>query len=274
MSSPAAKVVSLHYYPVKSCRGVEVMSLDIGPRGPMWDREWMIVDETGNFLTQRQLPEMSRIQPRLASDVLYLNVPEEDGGIWEWEVPLIGGSREERVVEVWGTRLKAKDEGDAIADALTVFLNRKVRLVRMLPGVQRSLADKLGLPNAETGFADSMPTLLTSLDSLDDLNRRLPADKPVPINRFRSNIVISGAEGYAEDRWKRIRVGPIEFQMAKPCSRCQIINTDQETGLRATEPLKTLATYRRDGNKVLFGRYIAHTHQGTIKIGDAVQVIF
>jgi uncharacterized protein YcbX len=142
--------------------------------------------------------------------------------------------------------------------------------VRMAIGIQRKIAQKYAHPESHVSFADDMPVMLMSLGSLADLNSKLSV--PVKINRFRPNIVIDGTSAFEEDTWKKIQIGNIDFDVAKPCSRCLIINTDQETSLRGPEPLKTLATYRRDPrSKVIIGQYLIHNGHGIITAGDNLQ---
>lgn len=266
-----ARVISLHYYPIKSCGAINVSSFEVGRRGPLWDREWMIVDATtGIFFTQRQNAKLALIKPKLSteSQTLHIQLPNQD----LLNIPLAKPGQK-RDVQVWGDKCLAWDEGDEAAAKLSDWLAHSVRLVRMEPDFERHLASKYNRPEAHTGFADSLPFLLTSLDSLAELNGRLSS--PVPMNRFRSNIVIEGAPAYLEDQWKKIRIGAVEFAVAKPCSRCVIINTDQETAQRDTEPLKTLASYRKapEGNKVFFGQNMIHLNEGRIQVGDEVEVL-
>lgn len=264
------KIVSLHYYPIKSCGGLEARSLTVGPRGPQWDRTWMIVDsESGHYLSQRQHAKMALIRPEITQDKMKVTV-----GSSSFEVDLHsteGKSHPRETVRIWSDDCAAFDEGRESSDVISDFLGAKVRLVRMAPEFKRMLPEKYQTPGAHTGFADGMPFLMTSVNSLNDVANRVGAK--IPMDRFRPNLVIEGFDPYSEDTWKRLKIGSIEFKVAKSCARCVIINIDQETAQRGTEPLKTLATYRRDGNKVLFGQYLIHLQEGKLQVGDSVEVI-
>lgn len=273
-SKHIAQVSSLQVFPIKSCGPIPCPTLPIERRGGRWDREWMIVDAaSGLFLTQRQSPSMTLIHPSLTETSLVVQA-----GATRFSVPLTASgndeetSRDRITVRLWNDDCQALDEGDEAARILSDHLARPVRLVRLAPEFHRHLPEKYGLPGSETGFADTMPFLLTNEESLEDLNTRLGTR--VPMDRFRANIVIRDAAAFSEDTWKKIRIGDSEFTVTKPCSRCVIINTDQTSGARGPEPLKTLASYRRvEGNKVLFGMYLVHDQSGVIRIGDPVEIM-
>ena len=267
------RVASLHIYPVKSCAGIEVESFKITPRGPQFDREWMIVDdETGIFVTQRILPSLARIQTRLSPTHLIVGVPQPSGETEEFKFLLENSVslQKTRNVKVWEDTCLAIDEGDEIAKALRDFLGGKpVRLVRMDQNARRLIPEKYNRPGSHVSFADGFSVLLLTKESLADLNARLPS--PVPMNRFRPNIVVEGARPYEEDSWTKVRIGDINFESPKLCDRCVIVNTDQSSGRRDVEPLKTLASYRRgEKNKVYFGQNLTHLNEGFLKIGDEV----
>jgi uncharacterized protein YcbX len=261
------QIASLHIYPVKSCRAIDLTSFDVGPRGPLYDREWMIADdETGKFVSQREFPLLATITPRLSQDSLDLQFANS-----AVRVSLHHSiETSQRQVRVWNDDCNGLDEGDLVAEAFSDLLSRKVRLVRMAPTFERLLPEKYDRRGSHTGFADGFPFLLTSIESLDDLNAKLPS--PAPMARFRANIVISGASAFLEDTWKQIQIGPISFALPKPCARCVIVNTDQVTGARSPEVLKTLATYRTSDRKVLFGQNLIHLAQGRLRVGDKLDV--
>jgi uncharacterized protein len=267
------RVASLHIYPVKSCAGIEVPSFKITPRGPQFDREWMIIDdETGIFVTQRVLPSLARIQTRLSPTHLIVAVPQSSGEVTEFKFLIENASSLQKIrnVKVWEDTCLATDEGDDIAKALGEFLGGKpVRLVRMDQNARRLIPEKYNRPGSHVSFADAFSVLLMTKESLADLNARLPS--PVPMNRFRPNIVVEGARPYEEDSWTKVRIGDIRFESPKLCDRCVIVNTDQSSGRRDVEPLKTLASYRRgEKNKVYFGQNLTHLNEGFLKIGDEV----
>lgn len=255
-------VSGLFVYPVKSCRGISLERARVGERGILYDREWMIVDGHGQFLTQRVLPRLSLIEAALEPDALVLRAI----GMPELRLQLEGLTGPECVVTVWKDDCRAYDEGPHVAGALSRFLGQPCRLVRMTANDLRQATSG----EARVGFSDGYPFLLISEASLIDLNSRLP--EPLPMNRFRPNIVVDGCESYAEDSWKRIKIGSVRLDGMTQCTRCAITTTDQATAERGHEPLRTLATYRRTPDGVVFGRNFNHLDQGELCLGDKVHI--
>jgi uncharacterized protein YcbX len=227
----------------------------------------MVVDERNAFLTQRELPRMALVRPTLAGGVLELTAP----GMSPLTVSP-GGHHERRQVVVWRDRCTAIDEGPQAAEWLSAFLELPCRLVRIPEDEKRRADPEFADPNDEVGFADGFSFLLISRASLDDLNRRLSV--PLPMNRFRPNIVVDGTDAFEEDRWRRIRIDGITFAVAKPCARCAITTTDQDTAERSHEPLRTLATFRHvAGRGVMFGQNLIHDRPGVLHVGAKVEVL-
>lgn len=271
-------VSGLHLYPVKSLRGFAVASATADELGFIGDRRFLVVDPTGRLLTQRVLPDMAKISATLDSTSLVLSA-DGAGGV---TVPLrvAPGSAGIKVVSVWKSEgLRAEDCGDDAARWLGAFLRAEVRLVRIGAEFRRPVTKAAAKPGDLVMFADAVPFLIQSEASLADLNDRLVAqhEEPVPMDRFRPNIVVSGCAAYAEDAWPKIRIGNMVLRPAGPCARCAVTTTDQRTGERFKEPLRTLANYRRDAKEptaVNFGQnYIHETKTGTIHVGDAVEVV-
>ena len=255
----------LYYYPIKSCRGTALDEAIIGPRGIVADRHWMVIDAMGNFLSQRELPRMALIEPRLGNGTLNISAP----GMAPIMIHANGdGSR--RHVTVWDDKCVAIDEGDITATWFTTFLGVDARLVRIPDDEVRRVDPTYATSTDQVGFADVFSFLLTSQTSLHELNRRL--DAPLPMNRFRPNIVIDGAEPFEEDRWQSIRIDGISFTVAKPCARCAITTTDQNTAERSKEPLRTLATFRKATTGVMFGQNLVHQSTGILRVGSEVEV--
>lgn len=267
MAATPMTVSALNVYPVKSCAGIALDQAEVGRRGILYDREWMVVQAaSGLFLTQREYPRMALVRTALTNNALHLSI---DGGnavtvSFEQEGP-------RREVVVWRSRCTAVDQGDEVAVWLSEALGYPCRLVRMAPDNVRHVNPAFARrPNDQTGFADGYPFMLIGQASLDDLNTRLPT--PLPMNRFRPNIVVAGSTPYAEDGWRRIQVGEFGLDTAKPCVRCAITTTDQGTAMVGKEPLTTLATYRRGPDGVLFGMNLIHDGPGVLRVGDSVQV--
>jgi uncharacterized protein YcbX len=240
-------ISSLHVYPVKSCRGIALDSALLTATGIAFDREWMVVEPDGEFVTQRELPRLAMIEPRLTSDSLELSAP----GLPPLKVPLAADARDRQPlrVRVWRDRLEALDEGDEAAYWLSEFLCIELRLVRFAPSSRRVSNKEFTREfDSEAKFADGYALLVIAEASLADLNRRL-AEKSLaalPMNRFRPNIVITGDDlgPYDEDRMLWLRTEGIALKPVKACVRCQITGTDQMTAATSAEPLLTLATYR------------------------------
>ena len=261
------RVTEIWIYPVKSCRGIALDRADLSARGLRWDRRWMIVDEAGRFLTQRVLPAMATIAPALTPAGLLLRAPGRPG--LELRHGMAAGEVE---VTIWRDTLKAQAVSDAADRWLGEHLGIGCRLVRFADDVHRSVDPAYGAAGDETMFADGFPLLLIGQGSLDELNRRLK--RPVPMRRFRPNLVVGGAAPHAEDRWRRIRIGPIALRLAKPCSRCVVPTVDPDLGVRdGEEPLETLATYRRRDHKIYFGQNVIPDGAGKIRVGGAVEVL-
>jgi hypothetical protein len=237
-----ARIASLHVYPVKSCRGIDVDSFLLTDTGPEWDRRWMIVTTAGVFITQRSHPAMATIAVAIQGEVLRLTA----AGRTTLEVPVDHRGQSWPVV-VWKSECLGVDAGDEAAAWLSETLGEPLRLVRQDPAKPRlANAQYVGPEPTPVSFADAYPILMISRASLEELNRRLPS--PIPMARFRPNVVIDGVDAHAEDAMTRFRAGPVVLRGVKHCDRCPITTTDQRTGERDPhqQPLRTLATYRHD----------------------------
>jgi uncharacterized protein len=261
------RVRGLYHYPIKSCRGTALDEAVVGTRGIVADRTWMVVDDGDNFLTQRELPRMALISPRLDDGVMHISAP----GMPELRVGVgAGGAR--RSVTIWGDQCAAIDQGADAAAWFSGFLGVSCRLVRFPDDAMRPVDATYAGPEDQVGFADGFSFLLASRASLQELNRRLAV--PLPMNRFRPNIVVDGVEPFEEDTWTRIRIDGIPFSVVKPCARCAITTVDQNTAERAKEPLRTLATFRHVAGKgVMFGQNLVHHRTGVLRVGAVVEVL-
>lgn len=260
-------VSQLVLYPVKSCAGLPVTCWPLELTGLRHDRSFMVVDPEGRFLTQREEPSLARVRPVLSDAALTLHTPFGS----PVTLPLRPVGRP-RTVTVWEHTGTAVDTGDEAAELLSSHLGRPVRLVAAGPELRRTVPGKQVTADHPVTFADGFPLLLTGESSLADLNSRLR--KPLPMARFRPNIVVSAAAPYAEDGWAHIRVGQIDIDVVKPCARCTITTVDPATGRRdGGEPLATLGTYRRGERGVLFGQNAVPRITGEISVGDPVRVL-
>ncbi|MCW7537064.1 MOSC N-terminal beta barrel domain-containing protein [Aquabacterium sp. A7-Y] len=249
MSDPTFVVTGLYVYPIKSCAGVSLPESLIIETGLEFDRAWMVVDEEGSFVTQRELPRMALIRPTLRHTDMVLRAP----GMLALHVAY--DSVEEAVrVRLWNEVVRAYDMGDLAAQWFSDFLGRRLRLVRFDPEFKR-LSDPKWTDGreAENQFSDGYPYMVVSQSSLDALNDRLliRGRRPVAVERFRPNIVIAGdLDPHAEDYFDELQIetgqGLVRLQLVKPCTRCTIPNVDPLTGETGHEPGDTLATYRSD----------------------------
>jgi len=248
MSDVEVRLGSLHVYPVKSCGGVMLNESLIVETGLEFDRTWMVVDEHGAFVSQRELPRMALVQPALRTSDIMLRAP----GMLALHVALDTVQEPVRVT-VWDDAVQAFDMGDLAAQWFSDFLGRKLRLVRFDPE-QKRLSDArwTGAIEAENAFSDGYPILVASSASLDELNARLRQRgvAPVTMERFRPNLVLDGLDAHEEDHLDEIvfdtEEGPVQLKLVKPCSRCTIPDVDPATGVAGHAVGDALATYRSD----------------------------
>lgn len=269
----SATLASLHVYPVKGLKGIDLAHAACTSRGIEHDRRWMLVDRNGQFLTQREHPRMATIWTDLADGMLELSAPDMP----EVEVPILPDTAPTLRVQVWNSTCDAAPVS-TFADAwLSEYLGLACRLVYMPDDSVRHSNEKYGGQGHRVGFADGYAYLATSEASLADLNQRLRArgQTGVPMGRFRPNLVITGTDAFAEDGWKELRLGEVVLRAAKPCGRCQVTTTDQTSGeVTGPEPLATLATFRESAEfGVMFGMNLVTVKEGVVRVGDAVEVV-
>ncbi len=262
-------LAELRIFPVKALRGVGCAAARVEPWGLAGDRRWMVVDAVGRFLTQREHPAMARIQARMSARGLDLQAGER-----RVAVPFPDAGAERIGVTVWQDVVAARVASRQAHALLGEALGLPCRLVWLHDTQARATDGRYAPAGSTVSFADAFPLLLASQASLADLNARLAA--PIPMGRFRPNVVIEGAAAWEEDGWQRIRIGEAAFAVVKACERCVITTIDPETGERPdrTEPLRTLARFRRDvRGGVMFGQNLVPETGGTIRVGDPVEVL-
>ncbi len=263
-----ASVHSLYIYPLKSCAPLARESAQVEARGLGHDRRWMAVDAQGKFLTARKHPRLTLIRAHPDGDWLTLEAPGMP------QLHVVPAHEMPRLhVNVWKSDLQAQPADQTASDWISRFLRQPARLVFMDGACRRNIDPHYGREDDLVSFADGYPLLLISQGALDQLNQRLST--PVPIQRFRPNIVVDGVAAHAEDGWHRIRVGDIEFDLVKPCTRCVLTTVDYTRGEFDAhgEPLRTLMTYRRNGDGVTFGQNLIPRRAGTIRVGDPVEIV-
>ncbi len=263
-------VSSLHCYPIKGCRGRVLTSATLDAYGVVGDRRLMLVDEGGRFLSQREEPRLATIEPEVDGPTLI--VRHASTAPLELELDTDGPPRD---VRIWRDTVTATDQGDRAAQWFTALLGASVRLVQFGRHARRPIdAEFSPRAEAETTFTDGYPLLVVVEESLADLNERL--EQPIPMSRFRPNVVVIGGAPWSEDAWSAIRIGELLLDAVKPCARCVVTTTDQATGERdpRQEPLRTLARLRtipRFG--AIFGQNVVPRATGTIATGDRVGVV-
>ena len=265
MSSLAA----LYRYPLKSAIGQPLQRSSIDALGLVGDRRWMLVDAaSGRFLSQRAVAKMSQLNALMSEAGLELSAPGHPS--LQVKVPLDG---ELRGVTIWQDSLRVPDAGDEAAQWVSDFVGKATRLVYVPQERARTVDAGYGEPGDKVAFADGFPLLLIGQGSLNDLSNRV--GRPLEMLRFRPNLVVDDIQPFAEDGWKRIRIGSLDFRVLKPCSRCILTTLDPETGERSAdrEPLTTLKTYREQDGNVMFGQNLVCDGAGVIEVGMPVQVL-
>ncbi|MEV5911180.1 MOSC domain-containing protein [Streptomyces sp. WAC 01325] len=271
-----AQLQSVHVHPVKAFRGTALREAVVEPWGPAGDRRWMLIDAGGKVVTQRQQPRLALAAAELLpGGGVLLSAP----GMEPLSVP-VPSTAGTVPVEIFRDKVEAVlAEDDAVHTWCSTYLGADVRLVHMPdPGTCRPVDPEYALPGETVTFADGYPLLLTSTASLDALNSLIAQgdhahEGPLPMNRFRPNVVVSGTTAWAEDDWSRISIGEVAFRVPKMCGRCVVTTTDQGTAERGREPLLTLGRHRRIGGKLVFGQNLVPLNRGTIRVGDTVTIL-
>ena len=263
----------INIYPIKSLAGISLNEAKIERRGLEFDRRWMLIDEKNKFLTQREFPKMAMLNVEVFEKYLMVSVAEE-----KLIVPFEIENKSSERVAIWQSKCKAEIYDKATSDWFSGILQTDCRLARMPEETHRKVNYFYAIQKDDhVSFADGYPFLLIGESSLEGLNSRL--EKPLPMNRFRPNLVVSGAEAFAEDGGKRIKIGAAVFHVIKPCARCVITTIEQNTGEKqGVEPLKTLASFRVPKRslkkKILFGQNLIADGAGEIlRVGDKIEVL-
>ncbi len=259
----------LYIYPVKSLGGIRLETAQALQRGFQFDRRWMLVDENGKFITQRVEHILAHLKTQLTDENLWIydkRFPEN-----KISFNLDNYSNSPIDVSVWDDHVEAAHVNAEIDRWFSNYLNKPCKLVFMSENGLRPVSEAASFTDVNVSFADAFPYMLISQASLDELNNRL--SEPVPMNRFRPNLVISGTTAFEEDTWAEIKIGEVHFKLIKPCARCILTTIDQETGIKGIEPLQTLSKFRKVENKVIFGQNLLVLNEGVIRVNDSMEVI-
>ncbi len=280
------KLTEICIYPIKSCQGIKLTSAQVTAKGlkdsinpAFYDRNFMLVDEKGQFLTQRQYPLMARIKVLIKNETLIIT--KVDTSIQPFQL-LVNNNKPKKKVTIWGDKILGIDQGDEVAkwfqDALN--LTHTCRLIRQSDHHIRAIDSRYSFKkNQPVSLADGYPFLLTNTASLSELNNRLKIKYPqqnqqITMDRFRPNLVIESDKPFIEDSWQEIKINSVKFSLVKACSRCLITTTDQKTGIQNSlkEPLNTLSNFRQIPKQgIMFGQNLIAYNEGVINLNDSVE---
>jgi uncharacterized protein YcbX len=276
------QLLSIHVYPLKGGSAVDLPGSRVEPWGLAGDRRWLLVDRKDRFITQREHPELARLTARYV-DVhgatrpsLAVSAVGRPGLMMPTPAISSGPSAPETLtVTIWGSMVAAAAAGPEADAWFSAYLGEPTRLVYLDDPTQRTVDPAFGAPGDVVSFADGYPLLLTSTASLSQLNEWLSeaGDQPVPMTRFRPNLVVTAHAPWAEDGWRRIRISSVMFRVAKPCGRCVVTTIDQATGERGKQPLRVLGQRRRFGSSLVFGQNLIPDCPGEIRVGEPVEVL-
>jgi len=257
----------INIYPIKSLGGISVQSSEVEERGLKHDRRWVLVDESNTFFTQRDFPGMALIKVSIDDNGLKLN--HKTKTIESLFVPFdFKHMRSDKVV-IWDDSVIGEFYNKQIDDWFSDVIGIKCHLVKM-PESTKRVVDESYAKNKIVSFADGYPLMIIGQSSLDDLNSRM--EIPLPMNRFRTNFVFTGGKPFEEDNWEKFNIGNVLFEAVKPCARCVITTTDQDTAERFKEPLLTLSKFRNFNNKVMFGMNLICESIGLVSVGDKIEL--
>lgn len=254
-------------YPVKSLGGISVQRANVLPKGLQHDRRWMLVDHTGKFLSQRQVPLLSQFKTRIDDDTIVIQHHDD-------HVVVHPGQAEGETIpqaQIWDDIVSTKEVSTVHSKWFSERLGIDCKLVFFPEENPRAVDPGYKINDDHTSLSDAYPFLIIGQASLDDLNSRL--SEPVPINRFRPNFVFTGGTPYEEDSWRNFSIGDNTFAGVKLCSRCIMTTVNPETGARGSEPLKTLSTYRSKNNKIYFGQNAIALEANVVSVGDLITVL-
>lgn len=263
------KLTEIWIYPIKSLGGIRLEKTKVLEKGLQYDRRWMLVDETGKFMTQRILPEMALLKLTINNEQLTITHSQKKE---THSIPLKPtASTPEKEVIIWDDTVKAFEVSKETSTWFSSMLNMPCKLVYFPEENERAVDNRYAHNNENVSLADGYPFLIIGEASLQDLNNRL--EKPVPMNRFRPNFVFSGGQPFEEDNWKEFLIGDNRFLGVKPCSRCVLITVNQDTAEKGDEPLRTLATYRKQNNKTYFGQNLLAVDHTFVTVGDTITLL-
>ncbi|TKC09862.1 MOSC domain-containing protein [Pedobacter polaris] len=258
----------LFIYPIKSLGGIALQQGYISNRGLEHDREWMLIDRVGTFISQRKYPQLALLQTSITATTITVQHKHNPNQSISFSItesldlPI--------AVNIWDDHCTGLEVSNEVSKWFSAYLQMDAKLVKMPQIEKRKVDPRYALHDGTVGFADAYPSLMIGQSSLDLLNTKLA--HRIGMDRFRPNLVFTGGDAHLEDEFTEFSIGEVQFYSAKPCTRCVMITVDQQTGEKSQEPLKTLSTYRNFGQKILFGQNIMHTNLGLLRIGDELKI--
>lgn len=261
-------------YPVKSLGGIPLQNAKVTDRGLEHDRRWLLVDDGGLFLTQREFPELALFKTAIDDSFLTITHQKQTSESLQIAFNQSSFDVKNRIeVTVWDDTIDAFEVSETASAWFTELLGFSVHLVYMPEESHRKVDNEYAVSGNEiNSFSDGYPFLIIGQSSLDDLNSRL--EQPIPMNRFRPNFVFTAGEAYEEESWHEIYIGEFLFFGVKPCGRCVITTIDQELGVKSgKDPLLKLSKYRKAGKNVFFGQNLLGTQLGAVSVGNEIKVL-
>ncbi|KLT64338.1 MOSC domain-containing protein [Pedobacter sp. BMA] len=258
----------IYIYPIKSLGGISLTESAIAETGLFYDRKWVLIDDTGTFITQRKYPQLSLLEVSITAE--NLTVAHKENPTLRITFPIAKTTGKPIPVTIWDDLTEGIEVDKSVSDWFSGFMNMPVRLVSMPEQARRIVDPKYAAHQEIVSFADGYPCLMIGQASLDQLNEKL--ETPVLMDRFRPNFVFTGGEPHAEDAFDSFEMGSISFSAVKPCARCVLVTVNQQTATKSAEPLKTLAGYRSLNNKIMFGQNLLHKGSGIIKVGMEIKI--
>ena len=262
------QVSQLFIYPIKSLGGIALTNAEVTDRGLRYDRRWMLIDDNNRFISQREFAKMALLKVSIESDGLRVIYTPNQSSI---QIPFVPETSTTVQASVWDDTCEGTLVSPKVDVWFTDMLGMSARLIYMADDSHRAVDPRYARQQEVTSFADGYPFLLIGQASLDELNTRL--QNQIKIDRFRPNIVFTGGEPFAEDVMPHININGIDFFGVKRCARCVMITIDQQNAAKNVEPMKILASYRAQKNKIYFGQNLLHNGTGSINIGDILKVL-
>ena len=254
-------------YPIKSLGGISLHKASVLPKGLQHDRRWMLIDNGGVAMTQRDYPEMALFKVSLREADISVDYAKGEKVLSSTGFNISDATSNMGIrANVWGDLVEVVEIHPQVSKWFSHHLGTTCRLVAFPENNPRPVDPRYRVGNDHVSLADAYPFLLIGRSSLDDLNKRLAA--PVPMNRFRPNFVFTGGDAFEEDHWTNLLIGNVPFRAVKKSARCTLITVDQDTGQKGAEPLRTLSTFRKTNNKVFFGQNLVALEVGEVALGD------